>query len=224
MRKATLLLTFCLASAALAADAPVDRWANAIGGRDKIAAIKSIYREGAVEFGGMQGTIKVWHTADGRYRKEEQVGMFSSVETFDGKNLLVRKGKAAPVKLEGDELAVETSKAYANSNAIFFVFAPHHHGTLSAEGADTIVFKPEGGVEWRVTLDPQTSLPSAMTHKEGDRTITAAFASYETVDGIKFEKEIHRSSGGGPGAVIKFEKTVVNGPIDASLFTMETAH
>jgi hypothetical protein len=224
MRKMTLLLTLSLASAALAAHSPIDRWAKAIGGRDKIAAIKSIYREGTVEFGGMQGTIKVWHTADGRYRKEEQVGMFSSVETFDGKSLLVRKGNAAPLKLEGDDLAVETSKAFANSNAIFFVFAPKHGGSLTFEGNDAIVFKPEGGVEWRVTLDPQTSLPSTMTHKEGDRTITAAFASYETVEGIKFEKEIHRSSGGSPGAVIKFEKTVVNGPIDASLFTMEAAH
>jgi len=59
-----------------------------------------------------------------------------------------------------------------------------------------------------------------MTHKEGDRTITAAFASWETVDGLKLEKEIHRSSGEGrPVAVIKFDKTVINPPFEGSLFT-----
>ena len=226
IRKATVLITFCLASAALAADGPVERWAKAVGGREKVAGIQTIYREGTIEVGAFQGTIKVWHTAEGKYRKEEQVAMFSSVETCDGTHVFVQKGTAPPQKLEGDELAVESSKAFANSNAIFFVFFPQRHrGSVAAEGNDTIVFKPEGGVEWRVTLDPQTSLPATMTHKEGDRTIAVSFASYETVDGIRFEKEIHRSSGEGrPGAVIRFTKTVVNPPIDASLFTIAAAH
>ena len=221
MRKAmTWILGLFLTSAAFAAETPIERWANAIGGRDAIAKVKCIYREGTIDFNGMRGTIKVWHTSDGRYRKEEQVAIFSQTETFDGKTLLVKKGSAPPQKLEGAELAVETSKAYANSNAIFFVFAPDHRGTITAVGKDTIVFQPQDGVEWRVNLDPQTSLPASMTHKEGDRTITAAFASWETVDGLKLEKEIHRSNGEGrPGAVIKFEKTVINPPVDPSLFT-----
>ncbi|HEX7140000.1 MAG TPA: hypothetical protein VF219_19265 [Vicinamibacterales bacterium] len=221
MRKAmTWILGLSIASAAFAASGPVDRWANAIGGRDTIAKVKCIYREGTIDLNGMKGTIKVWHTADGRYRKEERVAVFSSVETFDGKNLLVKKGTAEAQKLEGDELAVETSKAFANSNAIFFVFAGDHHGTINAEGNDTVVFQPQGGIEWRVQLDPQTSLPASMIHKEGDRTITAAFASWETVDGLKLEKEIHRSSGEGrPVVVITFDKTVINPTVDSSLFT-----
>lgn len=204
----------------MAADGPVERWAKAAGGRDKIAAVKSIYREGTIDFAGMQGTIKVWHTADGRYRKEEQVAMFSSVETFDGTTVMLRKG-AAPQKLEGDERAIESSKAFANSNAMFFVFFPQRHrGSIADDGAQTITFTPEGGVEWRVVLDPQTSLPATMTHKEGDRTIAVSLSSYETFDGIKLENEIRRSNGEGrPGAVIRFTKTVINAPVDASLFT-----
>src|SRR5256885_1343458 len=67
------IIALIFAATALAADNPVDRWAHAVGGKDKIAAVKAIYREGTLEFGGMEGSIKVWHTADGRYRKEEQV-------------------------------------------------------------------------------------------------------------------------------------------------------
>ncbi len=223
MRKTLFMFTLLFASAAFAAENPVDRWANAVGGRDKVAAIRSIYREATLEFGGFHGTIKVWHTADGRYRKEEQIATFSSIETFDGANGSVQQGAVQPHKMTGAELEQSISKRFANSNAIFFVFFPERRrGSVVIEGDDTIVFKPEGGIEWRVTLDPQTSLPKTMVHKEGDRTITVTFVSYETVDGIKFEKEIHRSTGDPRfDSVIHFTKTVINPPVDASLFSIE---
>jgi hypothetical protein len=222
MRKTLSIILFLFAASAFAADGPVDRWARAVGGKEKIAAIKAIYREGTLQFGGMEGSIKVWHTADGRYRKEEQVGIFSSIETFDGTSGVVQKGGAGPQRVTGADLPIAKSKAYANSNAMFFVFSSRRAGTLTTED-DTIVFKPEGGIEWRVTLDPQTSLPKTMLHNEGDKTITVTFASWETVDGITLEKEIHRSNGmPGMGAVIRFNKTVINPPVDASLFTIET--
>jgi hypothetical protein len=220
MRKTTVILLLSFASIAFAADGPLDRWAKAAGGREKLAAVKAVYREGTLEFAGMQGTIKVWHTAEGKYRKEEQVATFSSIETCDGKNVIVRKGAAAPQKLEGPELAIEVSKAFANSNAAFFVFPPEHRLAVHVAPDGTIGFTPAGGVEWQVKLDPQTSLPSSMTHREGDKIITAEFPSYETIDGIKFESEIRRSSGDGrPGAVIHFTKTVINPPIDPAMFT-----
>jgi hypothetical protein len=215
------MIALLVAAAAVAVETPVDRWAHAIGGREKISAIKVLYREGTLSFGGMDGTIKVWHTADGRYRKEERVGMLSSVETFDGTSGMMQKGGGAPQPITGAELEIAKSKAYANSNAIFFVFAPKRQGSLTTEGNDTVVFKPEGGIEWRVVLDPQSGLPKTMLHKEGEQTITVTFTSWETVDGVSFEKEIHRSNGmPGFGAVIRFDKTVINPPVDAALFTI----
>jgi len=50
----------------LAADDPIERWATAAGGREKVAAIKAVYREATVEFGIYKGAIKVWHTANGK--------------------------------------------------------------------------------------------------------------------------------------------------------------
>src|SRR5437588_573317 len=86
MRKTLIVVSLCLTSMALAGSDPVDRWAEAAGGRDKVATIKSIYREATLEFGGYQGSIKVWHTADGKYRKEEKMAALSSIEIFDGTN------------------------------------------------------------------------------------------------------------------------------------------
>jgi hypothetical protein len=201
----------------------IDRWAAAIGGQAKVASIRSTYREASIQVAGHTGTIKVWHTANGMYRKEEQIGPFSQIETFDGASGMLQQGGTAPHAMTGADLERARSTAFANWNAVFYVFFPERRpGTLAIEGSDTVVLKPEGGIDWRVTLDPQTSLPRTMMHKQGERTITVTFVEYETVDGIRFEKEIHRSSGEPRfDAVIRFTKTVINPPAAASLFSIE---
>jgi hypothetical protein len=219
-----LLLLFATAGAAVAADdSPVDRWARAVGGRENVAAVKSIYREGTLTFAGTTGSIKVWRTADGKYRKEEQVGPYSSIETFDGTNGRVQQGSTPGRAVTGTELAVFLSKSFANWSAVFFVFFPERrHGTLRINADDTIAFKPEGGIEWLVTLDPQTALPKTMVHKEGDRTITVSFVSYETVGTFTLEKELHRTTGDPRfDAVIRFTKTVIDAPVAPSLFNAQ---
>ena len=222
MRKSVaFLLLFITGSVVLAAESPIDRWKRAAGGLDKVAAVKALYREGTIEYGGAQGTIKVWHTADGRYRKEEAIATYSLTETFDGTRGSVRQNGAPPREMTAEELQQVLSRRFSNANAMFFVFFPdRHRGTVSVEDDGTIVFRPEGGIDWRVTLDAQTSLPKTMVHQEGERTITVTFDAYETVDGITLEKELHRSAGDpARGAVIRFTKTVVNPPLDASLFS-----
>ena len=79
IRKIVLVAIPLFASVAFAGDSAIDRWANAVGGRERISAIKSIYREGTIEYAGTQGTIKVWHTADGKYRKEERIATYSLI-------------------------------------------------------------------------------------------------------------------------------------------------
>jgi hypothetical protein len=216
IRKIVLLTIPLFASVAFADDSAIDRWANAVGGRERISAIKSIYREGTIEFAGAQGTIKVWHTADGKYRKEERIASYSLIETFDGVNGASQQGDAPPHNMTQAESELATSRRFANANAMFFAFFPERrHGSVNIEADGTIVLKPEGGV------DPQTSLPKTMVHQEGKQTITVTLGSYETVDGIKFETEIHRSAGDPTrGAVIHFTKTVVNSTIDPSLFSI----
>jgi hypothetical protein len=224
MRKALFVVTFLISAAAFAADNTiVDRWAKAVGGREKVAAVHSTYREATIEVGGFSGTIKAWHSADGTYRKEEQVGMYSTVEIFDGTNGTLQQGTAPAHRMEGAELERARSTPFANWNAVFFAFFPERRrGSVAIEGDDTIVMKPQDGIDWRVTLDPQSWLPKTMVHKEGNRTITVTFVSYETVDGRQFEKEIHRTTGDPRfEAVIKFTKTVINPPLDASFFSIK---
>jgi hypothetical protein len=216
-------LTLTRVVAAKSAGDPVERWAAAVGGREKLDAVNAIYREGTIELEGGVGTLKVWHTADGRYRKEERGGTFARVETFDGVDALVRTGAAPVQRLAGPQLARAISQAYANTNAIFFAFSPERRrGELVVEGDHTIVLRPAGGIDWRVELDPTTGLPARMVHAEGERTIEVAFAKFDTFDGLRAESEIRRSTGDPRfDAVIHFTKTVLNPPIDDALFTID---
>lgn len=201
---------------------PLDRWAQAVGGLEKIAAVRSIYREASISVMGYEGSVKAWHTFDGKYRKEEQVATFSSIEIFDGTTGTVQQGAAPPRPMSAADLLVARSKAFANSNAMFFAFFPdRRRGSVAIEG-DRIVLKPDGGIDWIVTLDPKTSLPKTMVHQEGDQTVTVTFVSYETVGGIQFEKEIERTS---PrfSARIRFTKTVINPPVEPSMFSVALA-
>jgi hypothetical protein len=218
-----LLIALPFAPGAFAAEDPVDRWATAAGGRDKIAGVRAVYREATVQVAGLEGSIKAWHTAEGKYRKEERVASFSSVETFDGANGTVQKGAAPAQRMAGPEIRRATSTAYANWNSVFFAFFPQRrHGSLAVEDDGTIVLRPDGGIDWRVTLDPQTSLPKVMEHREGDRTVSVTFVAYETIEGIRFEKEIHRTNGDPHfDSVIRFTKTVINPPVDAALFSAD---
>src|SRR5512132_584639 len=136
---------------AFAADGPgpVERWAKAVGGRERLAAVRAVYREATIQVAGFEGSIKAWHTAEGKYRKEEQIGPMSSVETFDGVSGVVVKGSdpARAQRITGADLPRAISTAYANWNSVFFVFFPERRrGNLRIEEDGTIVLQPQGGI------------------------------------------------------------------------------
>jgi hypothetical protein len=199
-----------------------DRWAAAVGGRERLSSVTAVYREATIDVAGFHGTIKAWHTADGRYRKEEHIATVSTVETFDGARGMLQEGTAAPASLVGADLERTRSMPFANWNAVFFALFPSRlRGMRTADG-DEMVFRPEGGIDWHVTLDPRTGLPATMTHQEGIRTVVVTFVSYETVDGLTLEREILRSNGNPQfNAVIRFIKTVVNPSVEPRLFQQE---
>jgi len=198
----------------------IDRWAAALGGREKLATLQAVYTEVTIEAGGMTGTAKVWETADGKFREEAHLGPFSNVEVFDGKNGIVQQGNAPAHALSGAELQRAVDRAYAISNSIFL--SDRRRATVSVESNDVIV-KPEGGSETRVTLDPETALPKTITRRTGDRDSTMTILSYETVNGMTFEKEVRQSTGNAQfDVLVKVTKRVLNPQIDPSLFSLET--
>jgi len=198
MRKTLFMIPLLFVSATFAVENPIDRWANAIGGRNKVAAIKSIYREATLEYGGAQGTIKVWHTADGKYRKEEQIATYSIIETFDGVNGTVQQGDAPPHQMTRAELEIATSKRFSNSNAMLFAFFPERRrGSVTIEGDNTIVLKPEGGIEWHTNIINRAWWPLQVAAGVKDRDGKAKYTGLHALRHFYASWCINREADGG---------------------------
>ena len=214
------LTILILATTAVGAGSTIERWVTALGGRDRLAAVRSLYREATLETGGLSGTLKLWETSDGRFRNEVNLAAYSSIETFDGVAGMKQIGTAPPHKTSGIDLERAITTSYSGASAMFF--PERRPGRVTVEGDNVVVIKPEGGIEFRITLDPQSWLPATMNRAdEGDRVSTFTFVSTETVDGIIFAKEVRQSRGDPRSdAVIRFTKTLVNPPVQTSLFTI----
>jgi len=217
------LVAALLTATVSASEAVIDRWAAAVGGRDALSKIQVIYREATIQVAGFAGTIRAWHSANGQYRKEEKVGPYETVEIFDGTTGVFRRGTEPPQRLEGADLKRARSAAFANANVLFYAFFPERrHGDLAIDENGTIVLRPQGGIEWRILLDSETALPRTMIHQEAGSTIMVTFVSYETVNGITLEREIHRATGDPRfTSDIRFTKTVLNPVADAQLFAVD---
>ncbi|HWC16683.1 MAG TPA: hypothetical protein VG498_06695 [Terriglobales bacterium] len=103
---------------------------------------------------------------------------------------------------------------------MFFVFFPERHkGTRTVEGNNTVVFTPDGGIEWRVTLDPPSFRNKCCTGRRPDNHRYFHFLS--EVEGVQLENEIQKSAGDpSHSAIIRYTKTVINPPIDDSVFSI----
>jgi hypothetical protein len=76
MKKTILLLAFVFAGAASfaqTADEIINKYADAIGGREKLKAVKNIYMEGTIDANGQTITIKDWMILKTAMRSEVNV-------------------------------------------------------------------------------------------------------------------------------------------------------
>jgi predicted aspartyl protease len=203
MRNTARLLLLVLLAACASAPRPItkdealDRWAAALGGRERLMRIRSVYRELAFTTGGVSGREKDWTTSAGRARSETKLEGYSSVTTFDGAEGWSAEGGAQPHRIGGADLTAAMSGAYFDSFSQFF--PGRRAGTVELEDASgpyvVLLIKPAGGRETRVLLDRTTWLPHATQQPSQERTQTVTFVSWQDVEGVKFPKELLQSTG-----------------------------
>jgi hypothetical protein len=204
----------------------LDRWATALGGRDKLESIRSIHSTGLVETGGMKGTFERWATSRGEFRLALDInGAIRQVTIFDGKQGWAMDTSGASHELSGGNLRSAISSAYESSDS--FLFPGRLPGVVQYRGMDAqqtmhvLRLEPDGGNPVTVYLDAQTFLP-AREESAGplgnNRTVT--FADWHDVSGIKMPGRTIQSTGDPKFDVaVTIEHVDVNTPLDAQLFT-----
>ncbi|MGK2857348.1 MAG: aspartyl protease family protein [Thermoanaerobaculia bacterium] len=226
-----LVAAFLAAVAQQAAAAPpsalsvVDCWARALGGRERIEAVRGVERNGVVETGGMKGTVRSWSTASGAVRTDVKLGPYESTDAFDGKQGWTKTGSAPAHDLTDADLARIVSDGYLESLSVFFTDRMNGRVELAAsDGDSSIVITPEGGRPMTLRFDAATCLPRSIEQPERDRTLRVEILEWVEAEGVRFAKRLRQSTGDPAyDVVITWESVHVNPDIAAAQFAVEAS-
>lgn len=182
-----------LATVAPDAQAILDDWANAMGGREAVAAVGAIHAKGTYEKGGMSGTIELWITPRGERREEIALGPLKEVRVFDGtQGWLVDRNREVR-ELAGFELDDQLALAFRESWAPLLL--DRRAGSVSRDG-DKLVLAPAGGKRPEtVTFDRGTKLPETFVRRDGEKQRMTRYADWNLVDGVKLPFTVREETG-----------------------------
>jgi predicted aspartyl protease len=190
-----------LNAAELTRDQVLDRWAAALGGREKLEKLRTIHTQGSIETGGVKGTYERWSTWRGEFRTAIDLsGAIRQVTIFDGQQGWAMDSSGSVHELSAGNLRSAISSAYEASESFFFpgrlpgevVFS----GRDAIQSAYAVRLEPAGGNPVTVFLDENTFLPKReeTTGPLGNnRSVT--ITGWRDVAGVKIPARIIQSSG-----------------------------
>lgn len=166
------------------------RWADALGGHERLAAIRSCYARRTATLLGVEGTIETWMTPTGGHRLEQHFdGLLDSVIVFDGKRgAETSSGERAG--LAADQVANSRTRSYVDTWS--FVLAgrvpgtARYLGTDPDDGAHIVECRPRGGHIVHFHLNSVTFLPHASEILAGSRRQRTEYTEWATLEGIRF--------------------------------------
>lgn len=203
----------------------IEKYLTAIGGRQKVSAIKSIDQSYSMELMGMAITARFIQDNNRFYMNMSAPGMNIVKQVYDGeKGYVEQMGSRQP--LEGEDLAA------AKDQATLFPELKYAHGgyTLALKGLEDVngkpaykllVTKPSGKTTTEL-YDKMSFLKlKEVTIEEAQgqtMTITNEFSDYQSVDGIMMPHTISISGQMPVPMVMKANSVKFNSEIDPALF------
>jgi len=204
MRTAIALLLIALTTAFLATEPPeapsrghgagvtaeslLTRWAQALGGAERLRAVRATYSRARVEGSEGEGRVEEWSTSKGqRYQKSE---------TTTGEEISVFDGHRGWSRVDGQVRALSPDETRGQLTAAYFAAGSHLvpgrlAGTCKYLGQDgtrhlhMLEITPRGGRPTRYYLDPGTFLPVCSEHASVFTTFTTEYRDWRAIEGIQ---------------------------------------
>lgn len=199
----------------------VDCWARALGGRERLASIRTIERTGVIETGGMKGSVRAWSTLAGAVRTDVELGPYRSTDAFDGTRAWTKSGTAPAHELTDADRARVVSEAYVESLSMFF--DDRMKGAVAlvdANDGTALEIAPMGGRPMTVRLDAKSCLPQSIEQRERDRTVRVDLLEWTEVDGVRFPKAMRQGTGDAAyDIVVTYQSIRLNPTIADDVFT-----
>jgi hypothetical protein len=220
------LVLFALIPAA--AQAPtaqivLDRWAAALGGREKLQAIRGIYTRSGVEMGGIRGTVQTWETTEGRRRVEFRLASLVHQDTiFDGHAGWKRNAQGKLRPLAGADLEEEVTSAFLASYSQFLTGRCAGRVEFVGEEGNTWIVRllPEHGRPVTEYIDKTTGLPAREVQRVEDREQVVYIDEYREIGGLQLPARVRQVTGGEEKYALRLtlEEARLDPPMEAALF------
>lgn len=221
-------------SNAQSADDIINKHFDAMGGRDKIANLKTMKLVCSVEIApGMKAPITMYFVNNQSMRVEVDVqGMqiLSAVDGDSGWSINPLSGKKDPERMNADE--IKESKDQMDLSGALYNYKDKGHsvemlGKEDMEGTDVYklkILKKSGDIQYDyIDADTYLLLKETTTHKFNDKETSGdvIFSDYRKVDGLMFAYSMeNRETGAAQGQALKVESVEINPTIDKSIFKM----
>ena len=216
------------------ADEVINKHFEALGGKDKLANIKTMKLLCNVEIApGMKAPITMYYINNEAMRVEVEVqGMkiLSAVEGDSGWSINPMSGKKDAERMNADE--IKESKDQMDLTGALFNYKEKGHtvellGKEDMEGTEVYklkIVKKSGDIEYDY-IDASTylTLKETTTHKFNDKEMTGdvIYSDYRKAGDIMFPYAMeNREAGASQGQALIVEKIEVNAEIDRSIFKM----
>lgn len=191
----------------------LDRWANAIGGKDQLRKIKNSYTRSSYEGTAGTGTVEEWQTSLGQRKQSNNLTSGHEMNVFDGSTGWVSLNRRVR-EFSNDENEGALSPAYIGSNShLLYGRLPgsvEYLGEDSARQNYVLKITPRGGRPSTFYVDKKTFLP---IRQEGELThtkLTVEINGWREVSGIKIPAQLRMTTSDGYEATETIKEARVN--------------
>jgi hypothetical protein len=190
----------CAPADSMTAEKLLDRWAQSLGGRERLEQVRNSYLYATTSEGGLKGTLQEWSASDGRYRRRyERIGVDSTLTVYNGKQAWLRDWNGYVHTLEGADLKSVVTDACVKSCS--FPVGRGLTGKVELLGEDesktlqVLRLRPDSGREVTFYIDRLTFLPVRSERRNEDSEQITYYSDWRDVEGVKVPFTIRQSSG-----------------------------
>lgn len=185
----------------LTADQVIRNYVEAVGGADKLAAVKdrTVKMSGSMQ--GMNVNVTLYQKYPNKLHQEVDAGVFKQKTVFDGEKGYV-EAMGQKQELQGDQLESLKNEALdAVLDYSKYGITPELTGMENINGKDAyrVVLTSAGGKKTTQYYDPDTWLlirsVSTISTPQGSFTQTMDMSDYKEVDGVKYPFKYIQSFG-----------------------------
>ena len=203
----------------------VEAYLGAIGGREKLDAVKSMDQTYSMDFQGTPLIARMVQSEGKFYQSVSMQGMNLQKQVYDGeKGIMEQQGQVAP--LEGEDLVGAKEQAYLfperKYNSVGYVIEVKGVEDVNGKSCYKMVVTDPTGDKTTEFYDKETFLKVKeikveMTEGQAVTTITE-YSDYKAVDGIMVPHTLSISGPMPMPMVMKATSIKVNAPVDPMLF------